>query len=308
MKYGKFQPEDPQEPAQEEDLGSYTFHFEQGDSPDGGSLNPGAPDAAETYSIWNDPFFAEFLSREPEASKPAPEPAPVPQPVKEEPPAEPSAPPEPQEPAPAAEPQSALRDGSEPPKKEKPKETPQQSVMMYLHDLVYLICAILLVLLLCFRVVIVSGDSMKNTLVDGDYLLLLSNFFYRDPQQGDIIVASKDSFRDGEPIVKRVIATEGQEVDIDFETGTVYVDGVKLDEPYIYTTTTVQEGMTFPLTVEEGHVFVMGDYRSVSMDSRSPEIGLIDNREILGKAIFLLLPGTDKGRGPRYFYRIGVLA
>lgn len=180
-----------------------------------------------------------------------------------------------------------------------------KNIVLYLHDFVYLLCALLLVFLLCFRVVIVSGSSMKNTLVDGDYLLLLSNLFCSDPKPGDIIVASKDSFEDGAPIVKRVIAVEGQEVHIDFSTGEVFVDGELIKEKYISSPTTAGEGVQFPLTVDEGCLFVMGDNRSWSRDSRYADIGLIDCREVIGKALFLFLPGTDRGNMIRDFSRIG---
>ena len=148
---------------------------------------------------------------------------------------------------------------------------------------------------------------MYHTLVDGDYLLLLGNVFYRNPQAGDIVVAGKASFKNGEPIVKRIIATEGQEVDIDFNSGIVYVDGKPLEEPYTFTPTNLPEGTEFPLTVSEGCVFVMGDNRNASKDSRDPEIGLIDEREIIGKAILLFFPGTDHGKTERQFSRIGAL-
>ena len=180
--------------------------------------------------------------------------------------------------------------------------------LSYLHDLVVLITGVLLVFSLLFRIVIVSGPSMNNTLVDGDWLLLLGNVLYSEPQRGDIIVASKDLFDDGTPIIKRVIATEGQEVDIDFAAGIVYVDGEALDEPYTLTATNHDEGVNFPLTVEEGCIFVMGDNRNWSKDSRSPEIGLIDRREILGKAIFLFFPGNNGGQIEAEFDRIGVLS
>ena len=193
---------------------------------------------------------------------------------------------------------------------EKDTRSPQnvwKSVMLYVHDLVYLLAIVLTVLLLCFRIVVVSGSSMNATLLDGDYLLLLSSTFYGFPKQGDIVVVSKDSFDNGDPIVKRVIAVEDQTVDIDFENGIVYVDGKALDEPYTLTPTTNREGVTFPLTVEKGCVFVLGDNRESSLDSRSREIGLIDCREIIGKAIFLFFPGTNKGLAPRDFSRIGAL-
>ena len=182
-----------------------------------------------------------------------------------------------------------------------------ETILLYIHDLAYLIAVMMIVFLFLFRVVVVSGASMNNTLVDGDYLLLLSNVFYKEPQQGDIIVASKDSFENGVPIVKRVIATEGQTVDIDFVRCIVYVDDQPLDEPYISSLTSNFEGVHFPLTVDEGCVFVLGDNRLVSFDSRNPAIGLLDEREILGKAIFLFLPGTNRGTEDRDFSRIGVL-
>ena len=183
----------------------------------------------------------------------------------------------------------------------------QKGFMSYLHDLVFGLAAVLLIFMLFLRVVIVSGPSMLPTLHDGDSLILLSNVFYAKPKYGDIIVASKDSFKDGEPIIKRVIATEGQTVDIDFESGIVYVDGQALDEPYINTPTNLQEGTTFPLTVSEGCIFVMGDNRNDSLDSRSTEIGQIDRREILGRALFLALPGRDPFTQKRDFSRIGAL-
>ena len=190
----------------------------------------------------------------------------------------------------------------------KKAANPARSILYYLHDVVYFLAVIVIVLLTCFRIVVVSGDSMKRTLLDGDLLILISNTFYTDPQQGDIIVASKDSFENGEPIIKRVIAVEGQKVDINFATGAVYVDGVQLEETYISSGTTTDEGTIFPLIVDEGCVFVLGDNRIRSKDSRSRDIGLIDKREILGKAVFLLFPGTSRGDETRSFDRIGGLS
>ena len=183
----------------------------------------------------------------------------------------------------------------------------KQSTVLYIHDLIYLLAAIMIVFLLLFRVIVVNGSSMYNTLLHGDYLLLLSNVFYQEPEQGDIVVISKESFDNGKPIVKRVIATEGQTVDIDFENGIVYVDGTALEEDYIYSPTTVDEGTEFPLTVNEGCIFVLGDNRGVSLDSRDPAVGQVDTREVLGKALFLMFPGDHYGRDPRDLDRIGVI-
>ena len=189
----------------------------------------------------------------------------------------------------------------------KPQTKEDNIFISYLHDFVFLIAGVLLVFSFLFRVVVVSGPSMNATLTDGDWLLLVGNVLYGEPKHGDIIVASKDTFDEGAPIIKRVIATEGQTVDIDFKTGVVYVDNVPLKEDYILTPTFLYEGVDFPVTVEDGCVFVLGDNRGNSKDSRSPEIGLIDKREILGRAIFLLIPGNDGGRVERSFDRIGVL-
>ena len=185
----------------------------------------------------------------------------------------------------------------------------EKNVMIYLHDMIYLLAIVMIVFVLLFRIVIVSGSSMYSTLWNGDWLLVTGSAFYKEPQVGDIIVASKDSFNSGEAIIKRVIATEGQTVDIDFEKGIVYVDGVALQEDYTYTPTNVEEGIIFPITIAEGCIFAMGDNRNGSRDSRDPSIGMIDKREILGKALFLLFPGTGEGSNiaPRDFDRIGAI-
>ncbi len=183
----------------------------------------------------------------------------------------------------------------------------QKNILSYLHDIVFGLSGVLLVVMLLFRIVVVSGPSMMQTLQNGDRLIVLSNAVYKNPKAGDIIVASKDSFKGGEPIIKRVIATEGQKVDIDFNAGLVYIDDKVLYEPYINTPTNLYEGIDFPLVVDEGCIFVMGDNRNDSKDSRSIEIGLIDRREILGKAIFLVIPGVDPDTEKRELNRIGAL-
>lgn len=180
-----------------------------------------------------------------------------------------------------------------------------QRIVTDFHDLVHVLAVFMFIYILLFRVVVVVGPSMYNTLVDGDRLVLISNVLYRNPKQGDIIVASKESFRDGECIIKRIVATEGQTVDIDFQLGVVYVDGVALQEDYTYTMTNMDEGMKFPLTVPESCVFAMGDNRNSSLDSRNPQIGFIDEREILGKAVFLMMPGTHGDTEKAQYDRIG---
>ena len=173
-----------------------------------------------------------------------------------------------------------------------------------------LVCSVLVVVLLftfVVRLIGVHGHSMVPTLQDGDRLLVLNSILYDDYQYGDIVVLRKESFL-AEPIVKRVIATGGQTVDIDFETGSVYVDGELLKEDYINELTFLEEGTEFPLTVPEGSIFVMGDNRNNSNDSRDYRLGTVDTRYVIGKAVFLAFPGTDESTGERDFGRIGVIA
>ncbi len=199
------------------------------------------------------------------------------------------------------------------PKVKKKRVSPYANALSYLHDLVCLLSVVVVVFLLCFRVVVVSGDSMRDTLVDGDYLLLSGEIFYQQPAAGDVIVISKADYDNGLPLVKRIIATEGQWVDIDFRMGVVYVgdslDSLQpLDEPYTRTPTNLFEGVEFPLQVPENCVFVLGDNRNDSKDSRNPQIGFVDQREILGKVIFLFYPGADPVSDEQDFGRIGVVS
>ena len=184
----------------------------------------------------------------------------------------------------------------------------KRQTLAYLRDLIGLVAGVMLLFALVFRVVVVSGPSMNNTLYHGDLLVVLGNVLYSEPKQHDIVVVSKESFDDGKPIIKRVIATEGQTVDIDFQSGVVMVDGLALTEEYCLTPTNLYEGVQFPLTVREGCIFVMGDNRNESKDSRSPDIGMVDCREVIGRAVFLLFPGATKGTDSRDFSRIGVLS
>ena len=199
-------------------------------------------------------------------------------------------------------------------KKEKPLNTPKnwKEALFRDFDIIYIFVIFMLLYILLFRVVVVEGDSMNQTLVDGDVLLLASSTVYHNPKQGDIIVVSKDSFRDGECFVKRVIATEGQTVRIDFRNRIVYVDEKPLDESYVYFQENDHRPMnqgnfTEPVTVGKDCVFVMGDNRNNSQDSRHSSIGLVEKREILGRVIFLLIPGTDEGHLPADYSRIGGL-
>ena len=152
--------------------------------------------------------------------------------------------------------------------------------------------AVVFIITLLFRVVEVEGTSMHPTLRDGDIAVSVRAFF--PPKRGDIVLFRKSSgARD--VLVKRVIATQGQTVDIDFAEGVVFVDGEALYEPYISVGTHLQEGVSFPCTVPEGRYFVMGDNRNRSLDSRSEEVGMVDGRRLLGIYVF----GTNNLRGSR---------
>lgn len=146
---------------------------------------------------------------------------------------------------------------------------------------------------LAFRVVGVEGDSMNPTLQSGDWLAV-SSMAVTDFKAGDIVVVTQPWERNV-PIIKRVIAVGGDTVDINFATHKVFVNGKVIDEPYIAQPTSLKYDVKFPLTVEDGKLFVMGDNRNNSVDSRSSAIGLVDERYVLGKAVMRLLPtGNSK--------------
>ncbi len=191
------------------------------------------------------------------------------------------------------------------PEKEKKSIFSLQDVYSLLHDLVYILAGITLFFVLCIRLVGVNGQSMLPTLFDNDYLALQSNVIMGKLEYGDVIVARELSFQDGEPIVKRVIATENQQVLItmgDDGYAHVYVDGALIDEPYIledmlpYYFEQDDDGdpSQFSLTVSPGHIFVMGDNRNNSSDSRVRSIGEIKLDQVLGKVIMIVFPGGDK--------------
>lgn len=182
-----------------------------------------------------------------------------------------------------------------------------------LHDLVYILAIITFIFVFAFRLVGVDGDSMFGTLHNKDYLIVRNNLFCRNYSYGDVVIASVPTFENGKPIVKRVVATEGQTVDIRFDEngiGQVFIDGMALEEGYIREPMTRMAG-TFPATVPEGCVFLMGDNRNNSSDSRDSRIGFVNTKYLLGKVLVIALPGDNTdGRclgGAREWSRIGAV-
>ncbi len=146
---------------------------------------------------------------------------------------------------------------------------------------------IFLIFTFVFRAVGVVGESMLPTLNDGDWLAVSSYKAHYD--RNDIVIITQPNDLD-EPLVKRVIAVGGETVDINFSEHHVYVNGQLLNEPFIYEPTAERGDITFPRSVPEGMVFVMGDNRNNSLDSRFSEIDLIDERYILGEAKYRVYP------------------
>ena len=163
----------------------------------------------------------------------------------------------------------------------------------WLQALVMALVSLILLFTFVGRVIGVQGSSMVPTLHDKDMLLLQSIGY--EPKPGDIVVLTKESFM-AQPIVKRVIAVGGQTVDIDYAAGTVAVDGVALEEDYINEAMyELPPDYATHVEVPEGSIFVMGDNRNKSSDSRDPRLGTVDVRYVLGRARFVLLPFQDFG-------------
>lgn len=176
------------------------------------------------------------------------------------------------------------------PKSEAATKKTRSEIYDWLRCIVTAIIVCVLVFIFGARIVGVVGSSMVPTLHEGDRIIT-SNLFYK-PKQGDIVVFRKDSF-DDRALVKRVIATEGQTVDIDFEQGIVYVDGAPLKEDYVNAPTVRELDFDDEITVPPGCVFVMGDNRNESTDSRSEALGCVDTRYLIGRGYIVFLPIRD---------------
>lgn len=179
-------------------------------------------------------------------------------------------------------------------KKDKSELTFKDKLYINVYDiasvLVVAVVTIMVLFTFVFRIVFVDGGSMLPTLRDGDMLVVSA--YDKEPEYGQVVIVTQPNGF-GDPIVKRIIATENQTVYIDFDKGDVFVDGVLLNEPYINNLTINPEDMTGPVTVPERHVFVMGDNRQGSTDSRSNMIGLIREEYILGVVKYKVMNQDD---------------
>ena len=170
----------------------------------------------------------------------------------------------------------------------------RSSLYDWIQSLLFALILCIFLFIFAFKIIDVNGSSMVPTLRNGDKLLV-SNLFYT-PEAGDVVVFKTDSYDPDKALVKRVIATEGQEVSIDFDNGIIYIDGIPIEEYYINETTTTKLDFIGPKTVPEGCLFVLGDNRNASTDSRKKEIGMVDTRMLLGKAYYVLFPLSDFGK------------
>ena len=167
-----------------------------------------------------------------------------------------------------------------------------QNLLEWYEALISAALVLVLIFSFFFRIIQVDGSSMVPTLINGDKLIVWGAGY--SPKRGDVVIV--DSYTSyGKPLVKRVIAKGGDTISIDYETGTVTVNGEVLQEDYIAERTYLGYDVTFPYTVPEGTVFVMGDNRNQSLDSRSSYVGCIDERDILGKVLLCFLPFSDFG-------------
>lgn len=189
------------------------------------------------------------------------------------------------------------------------KSKVKNEIFDWLHVFSVIIVIIVLIFTFIFKPATIEGTSMENTLYENEKVII-TGLFYK-PRYGDVVVISRNienTYETGVsesnlPIIKRVIATEYQMVDIDFEKGVVIVDGVELDEPYVKTPTNLKYDIEFPVMVEKGCVFVLGDNRNISLDSRSSQIGnfgMVDTRYILGRVICRVFPFNKFGPLKKY--------
>ena len=200
---------------------------------------------------------------------------------------------------------SALRDAVGEAEKKR-QETVESWLCCWAQAIVTAVVSVVLLFTFGVRLISVSGPSMQNTLYTGDRLLIL-NAMFCDFKAGDVVVVNDYNAELDDTLVKRIVAVGGQTVDIDFLSGTVYVDGQALDEPYVKEPTYTSGGLSFPLKLAEDEVFVMGDNRNHSTDSRDTRLGPVKEGYLQGKALLLLTPGVTPDTGRTEWGRVGLV-
>mgnify|MGYP002410330462 FL=1 len=168
-----------------------------------------------------------------------------------------------------------------------------QELYEWVESALFAVIVMLTIFTFFVRPATVDGSSMVPTLHNAERLVL-QQIGYTDPQYGDIVVVDRSQSEEP-PIVKRVIGKGGDTIYINFETHEVWRNDELLDEPYINEPTTNQFDIQFPVEVPQGSIFVMGDNRNHSLDSRSSEIGMVDLRCVMGKAIYRFFPFNKIG-------------
>lgn len=172
--------------------------------------------------------------------------------------------------------------------KEKEPFDLKREIFSWVESMIFSLIAVSLIVTVLVRPVRVDGSSMYPTLVNGQ--ILLTTNLSRTYNRNDVVVIRR---KNDTALVKRIIAVPGDTIDIDFESGSVYINDKLISEPFINELTTRSLDFEGPVTIPEGYVFVMGDNRNHSDDSRDYKIGLIDMRNIFGKAFFILYPFSD---------------
>lgn len=173
---------------------------------------------------------------------------------------------------------------------EKIKKGPWSKVYEWIDSPVYAVLLILIIFTFFVRIVGVNGESMMPTLQNGDWLTVSA--VTTEVERGDIVVVTQPNTLN-EPLIKRVIAKGGDTINIDFLTGTVTVNGEVQNEPYIAELTVRKGDFKGETVIPEGYLFVMGDNRNDSLDSRFDVVGLIDERYVLGIAQIRIFPFGD---------------
>lgn len=193
-------------------------------------------------------------------------------------------------------------------RKQKEPETLESLLYCWIQALVTAVVGVVLLFTFGVRLISVNGPSMQDTLYTGDELLVL-NAMFCDFKAGDVVVINDYNAESplNETLVKRIVAVGGQTVDIDFGEGIVYVDGEALDEPYAKEPTWSATGLQYPITLAEDEVFVMGDNRNHSSDSRDSRLGPVKEGYLQGKALLLLIPGKTPEIDKADWGRLGLL-